>query len=123
MRRCTMMKKLLLGIAVCCGVSGVNGMNVAPSVDGVVSNPSDRSALTQLVSEVFKSNQKTLQARNYIYSKIDQSEEELTSKTLQLYRICSMLYQLSRDIRTCGVDSVSDYVDGAIKGSFGPYSD
>jgi len=117
------MKKLALGIAICCGVSGVNGMDVAPSIDGVVSNPSDRSALTQLVSEVFKSNQKTLQARNYIHSKIDQSEEELTSKTLQLYRICSMLYQLSRDIRSDEVNWLNYYVYGAINGSFGPYLD
>lgn len=115
------MKKLLLGIAICCGVSGVNGMNNT-LVDSVISAPSDRNALTELVCEVIRDNQKTLQARNYIHSKIDLSEEESTSKPLQLYRICSMLYQLSRDIRTCGVDSVSDYVDGAIKGSFGPYS-
>lgn len=117
-----MMKKLLLGIAVCCGIGGVNGMNTT-LVDSVISAPSDRNALTELVCEVIRDNQKTLQARNYIHSKIDQSEEELTSKTLQLYRICSMLYQLSRDIRSDEVNWLNYYVYGAINGSFGPFVD
>lgn len=117
------MRKMILGIAVCCGISGVNGMDTT-LIDSIISNPSDRSALTKLVSEVINDNQKTLQARSYIHSKIDGLETEgLTSNELNLYRICSMLYQLSRDIRTCGIDSVSYYVDGAMNGSFGPYLD
>ena len=122
------MKKLVLGIAVCCGVSGANGMDTT-LVNDVVSNPFDRSSLTRLVSKVMSNNQETLQARNYVHSKIDQidqidqSEGELTPKTLQLYRICSMLYQLSRDIRSDEVNWLNYYVYGAINGSFGPYLD
>ena len=118
-----MMKKLVLGLAVCCGISGVNGMDTT-LFDGVVSNPSDRSALTQLVSKVMNDNQETLRARNYIHSKINELEtEESTSNELNLYRICSMLYQLSRDIRSDEVNSLNYYVYGVYNGNFGTYLD
>lgn len=117
------MKKLLLGIAVC-GLAQGECLGIDTTlIDGVVSNPLDCSSLTKLVSEIIKDSQKALQARSYIHSETGQSEERFTSKTLQLYRICSMLYQLSRDIRSDEVDSLNYYVYGAINGSFGPFLD
>ncbi len=117
------MRRMVLGIAVCCGISGVNGMDTT-LIDSIISNPSDRSVLTKIVSEVINDNQKTLQARSYIHSKIDGLEtEELTSNELNLYRICSMLYQLSRDIRSDEVNSLNYYVYGVYNGNFEPYFD
>ncbi len=62
--RCTMMKKLVLGIAVCCGINGVNGMGLidetlAPSMErmsesssGEVSEMPDNSSDDEIDSKL-----------------------------------------------------------------------
>lgn len=110
-----MMKKLVFGMAVFGGVT-VNGMD-NPLVDAVVESPMDRSRLTALVSDVISSNDKTLKARSCLSAKITPQNEDI------IYRICSMLYQLSRDIRFNEVNSLNYYVYGALQGNFGPYMD
>lgn len=116
-----MIKKLILGLAVC-GCVVVRGMDAV--VDNVVTTPLNRDVLRELVSNVMNDNKKTLQARSYIHSKIDNLEaEEATYTQLFLYRVCSMLYQLSRDIRFDEVNSLNYYVYGALNGDFGPSVD
>ena len=118
-----MMKKLILGLAVC-GCVAVNGMELTRLADEVVAYPRDTDKLKAMVLSVIEDNNKTLQARSYIHSKIDSLEaEEATYTQLYLYRVCSMLYQLSRDIRNYGPYSIDHYVYGAIEGNFGPFED
>ena len=117
------MRNFVLGLVVC-GCVAVNGMELNRLADEVVASPRDTDKLKALVSSVTDDNDKTLKVCDYIHSKIQPSNtEELTFKQLLLYRVCSMLYQLSRDIRTYGPDSIDHYVYGAIEGNFGPFED
>lgn len=115
------MKKLVLGLTACWYVA-VNGMNSRTLVDSVVRSPLDRSALSALVSDVITDNKKILQVRASISSKAEE-DDGMGSNQLFLYRICSMLYQLSRDIRFNEVNSLNYYVYGALQGNFGPDMD
>lgn len=54
-----MMKKLIVGFAVCVFIN-VIGMWAESSVYGVVKSPLDRNALSELVSHVMTDHEKTL---------------------------------------------------------------
>ncbi len=120
-----MMKKIVIGLAVCFIVVNtlrVEGMNEGV-IQKVVSSPSNSENLRELVSCVMKDNKDVLQARSSISSEAEKVTDGEELKQLLLYRISSMLYQLSRDIRTYGTDSIDHYVYGVIAGDFGPFED
>ena len=110
------MKKIVLGLAVCWCVTA-SGMEKR-LVDSAVRSPEDSGVLSRLVANVIADNGRVLEAKRLLDEQISPDDE---SKNLFLYRISSMLYRISVDIRTRGTLSVMDYVDGAMKGTFGPY--
>lgn len=126
-----MMKKLLLGIAVCCGVSGtnvenVNGMNdskVSMLVCDLAHDPTDKGRLINLTNELVN--------REYGEDAVDFVLDEVYTQDIPpAYRkkwdqIVSMIWSISRDwcSGSASIRKVNSYVDGAMNGIFGPYND
>lgn len=121
------MKKLLLGIAVCCGISGVvceyaNGMNsISVLVNEVAKNPDDKSKLEKLVKALVDRESGSKATDEAIISLKELSSHEVWIESLNridcmIYAICSDWYEGYRRIH-----SIDYYVCGALNGEFGPY--
>lgn len=113
------MKKLLLGIAVCCCISGVNGTDL---VSVVVADPTSYHNVSLLVSSIMKDDEEITKAESALKNSARNVECGATGHDrLTIERICCMLYSLSRDLRSYNLSSVDYYVKGARDGLFGPF--
>jgi len=111
------MKKLLLGIAVCCGIDGVSGMDVCQLVEDTIKNPTDISRLTCLTEKLidlehgfdnaFDAQDIILQHHNAPYTK---------QVSCMIASILSDWMGGSHCLRTA-----SFYSEGALSGRFGPF--
>ena len=122
-----MMKKLLLGIAVCCGVSGMaceyaNGMNsVAAIVSDIAEDPCNKTKLTTLVEKL--TNEETGSGDTDLAIDVAQSTEVKEELKLDFEKIVCMIFGIAHDW-CCGykrMHSPEYYIEGAKTGKFGPY--
>ena len=114
------MKKLVLGLAVCCGISGANGSELEGLADEVGTHPRERIVLRDLVDLLTGSNNVIEDCETVI----DRFEDlESREWDIDFRRIYAMVLAIRRDFSCYGYVLSSDYYcNGARSGMFGPYN-
>lgn len=129
-----LMNKIILAIAVCCGIGGAGGtelVNEGAPISG------DSSRVNSLVSSVVKHPENSDDLRELVELLTDQRTGEENSEiamdrsyeldipdyTLRQSQVVNMLLSIRGDWRDYGyARSVDYYISGAFSGKFGPYN-